>query len=418
MYLLYVGLTHKQTPIEIREKIHFSKESLEHALNALKKEKSILENVIVSTCNRTELYLVVDQIHTGKYYAKMFLANWFGIDAQLLKQYLVFKEDQDVFSHLLRVSVGLESKVIGETQILGQLKQAFERALQQKTTGILLNYMFKQAVTFSKQTHETYRINDRPASVSLTAMQKMDALTIDYTDKTLAILGMGKMGTLVAKYTLDKPFKAIKLVNRTVSKAEALANQPHISSHGLTELEDVVKQSDIVFSALTTDTFVVLPHMIKKGSVLFDLGVPRTIHPTQQATIFDIDQLTLELDQYNEERLEIAHNIQADIESTIFKFDAWRQQLGIVPLIKELRERSLKAQEEALESLMKKIPHLTDRERLQVQKHMKSIVNQILKEPILQLKEMSVGENSSYDIALVAKIFGLSILQENDSESN
>lgn len=417
MYLLYVGLTHKQTPIEIREKLHFSPESLKEALRLLKQEKSILEDIIVSTCNRTELYLVVDQLHTGKYYAKMFLTHFFHVNVTELEPYLIFKTGEDVLEHLLRVAVGLESKVVGETQILGQLKAAFEVALQEETTGIILNYVFRQAVTFSKAMHEKYRINNRPASVSLIAVQQLEALNLDYTTKTVALLGVGKMGKLVAKYMIDKPFKAIKIVNRTLEKAQELCLSERMSAHSLAELETVVREADIIFSALATDGFIVSPKMVKEQAIIFDLGVPRTVHPVEHATIFDIDHLTNTLDQYNEERQRIAQAIQTDISVEIEKFYQWRQQLGIVPLIKELRQRALLAQEQALASLLRKVPHLNQKEQKHVQKHMKSIVNQILKEPILQLKEMSVGQTSEYDIQLVAKLFGLTQVKEDDDES-
>ncbi|MBF0779530.1 MULTISPECIES: glutamyl-tRNA reductase [unclassified Granulicatella] len=417
MYLLYVGLTHKQTPIEVREKLHFSSEQLQDALKQLKQEKSILEDIIVSTCNRTELYLVVDQLHTGRYYAKMFLAHFFNVNLSELEPYLVFKTSEAVLEHLFRVSVGLESKVIGETQILGQLKSAFEVAQQEKTIGIILNYVFRQAITFSKAMHEKYRINERPSSVSLIAVQQLEQMNSDYTKQTLAILGMGKMGKLVAKYALDKPFKSIKIVNRTLEKAHEFCVADHICAYPLSELAAVVQQADIVFSALSTESFIVMPKMIKKGAIIFDLGVPRTVHPVEHATIFDIDHLTNTLDQYNDERQHIAQSIEQDIALEIDKFYEWRQQLGIVPLIKELREHALHAQESALSSLLRKIPHLTPKEQKHVQKHMKSIVNQILKEPILQLKEMSVGQTSAYDIALVKKLFGLDKDKEEKDES-
>ena len=176
MHLLYVGLTHRETPLTILEKAHFSDQEGLKALKLLKREKSILENIILSTCNRTELYLVVDQLHTGRYYSKHFLADWFQIPVKELEEYLVFREGDEALRHLLRVSIGLESKIVGESQVLGQLKQAFLTAQDAGTTGIVLNQAFKQALTFAKRMHDTYRINDRPISIGLTAIQELDRL--------------------------------------------------------------------------------------------------------------------------------------------------------------------------------------------------------------------------------------------------
>ena len=147
--------------------------------------------------------------------------------------------------------------------------------------------------------------------------------------------------------------------------------------------------------------------MVKEGAIVFDLCLPRTCHPNPSITIHNIENITSELETFFEERNEIAKNIEAEISSELVSFEEWKQQLGIIPLIQEIREKAIQAQESAMESLLRKLPDLTEREKKQISKHMKSIINQILKEPLLQLKEMSVGENSEYDIALIAKIFDL-----------
>lgn len=407
MHLLYVGLTHKQAPIAILERIHFTDKDLLSALNRLKREKSVLENVIVSTCNRTELYLVVDQLHTGRYYAKHFLADWFGVAAEDLEPYLTFRESDEVLRHLLRVSVGLESKILGENQILGQVKKAFLTAQNEGTTGVILNEVSRRVLTFAKRMHDVYRINARPISIGLTAMQVLDNQAFDYEGKTIAIVGLGEIGQLVTKYALKKPFQSICLVNRTVSKTEPFLADQRVSAHGWEELADVVAQADVVFSAVKTGEYIIFPTMLKKDVIAFDLCLPRTIHASSDLTLYNIENLTNQLDIYKAEREEIAGKMVLEIDEELLAFDDWRRQLGIVPLIKEIREKGLRIQQEALESINRKIPNLTEREQKQISKHMKGIVNQLIKEPILQLKEMSIGDNSDYDIALICKIFGL-----------
>lgn len=417
MYLLYVGLTHKKAPIHIREAIHFNEDTLISALHQLKQEKSILENIILSTCNRTELYLVVDQIHTGKYYAKNFLAKYFNINLMDLESYLDIKEQDEVLEHLLKVSVGLESKIIGETQILGQLKRAYEIAHSQKTTGIILNYIFREVVTFAKSMHDIYKINDRPTSVSFAAVQVLDNLNRNYEKETVVIIGLGEIGKLVSKYILEKNPKKIIYVNRTIGKAYPLLRENCDEVYPFSQLSIALKKATIVFSAIKSDGYIIKPNEITNNTILFDLSVPRTIHPLSHAILYDIDTLSDKLSHFQNERLKLAEKIVQHIYEEIENFHIWQSQLGIVPLIKELREKSLLAQKQALSSLENKLPNLTEREKLQIQKHMKSIVNQILKEPILQLKEMSIGENSSYDIALIAKIFGLTMSKDDIDEN-
>lgn len=418
MYLLYLGLTHKEVPIEFLEKVHFSDKDLEPALIKLKNEKSILENVIVSTCNRTELYLVVDQLHTGRYYTKHFLSDWFQLPLSQLEQYLQFKEEDKVLTHLFRVTTGLESKILGETQILGQIKQAFLKAQSCKTTGIILNQVFKQALTFSKRMHESYRINARPISIGLTSLQLLDSMELDYQNKNVAIVGLGEIGQLVTKYVKQRPFKNIFLINRTLSKAEPFLSDTRVTAHDWGELTAVVQQADVLFSAVKVDSYILFPNMLKEGVIVFDLCLPRTCHPSKFIQLFNIEQLTDRLDQYQEERKQIAESISEEIGAEIQDFNEWRRQLGIVPLIREIREHALQIQASSMESLVRKMPDLTEREKKVISKHMKGIINQLIKEPILQLKEMSIGDHSEYDIALVAKIFGLKNGEKRKCDDN
>lgn len=407
MYLLYVGVTHRVAPLSVLERVHFSDEEKIAALKKLKAEKSILEDVILSTCNRTELYLVVDQLHTGRYYSKHFLADWFQIDVEELEPYLTFKEGNEALEHLFRVSIGLDSKIVGETQVLGQLKQAFLTAQETGTTGIVLNQAFRQAVTFAKRMHDVYRINARPMSIGLTSLQMLDREDLDYENTKIVVIGLGEIGQLVTKYVLQRPFKSIRLVNRTLSKADPYLTEERIQAYSWDELDEAVKDADIIFTAIKSEGYILYPDMLKTGAIVFDLCLPRTCHPNPSITIHNIGNITSELQAFFEERNEIAKDIEAEISSELVSFEEWKQQLGIIPLIQEIREKAIQAQESAMESLLRKLPDLTEREKKQISKHMKSIINQILKEPLLQLKEMSVGENSEYDIALIAKIFDL-----------
>lgn len=418
MYLLYVGVTHRVAPLSVLERVHFSDEEKIAALKKLKAEKSILEDVILSTCNRTELYLVVDQLHTGRYYSKHFLADWFQIDVEELEPYLTFKEGNEALEHLFRVSIGLDSKIVGETQVLGQLKQAFLNAQETGTTGIVLNQAFRQAVTFAKRMHDVYRINARPMSIGLTSLQMLDREDLDYENTKIVVIGLGEIGQLVTKYVLQRPFKSIRLVNRTLSKADPYLTEERIQAYSWDELDEAVKDADIIFTAIKSEGYILYPDMLKTGAIVFDLCLPRTCHPNPSITIHNIENITSELETFFEERNEIAKNIEAEISSELVSFEEWKQQLGIIPLIQEIREKAIQAQESAMESLLRKLPDLTEREKKQISKHMKSIINQILKEPLLQLKEMSVGENSEYDIALIAKIFDLHSGREVNHEKH
>jgi len=150
MHILYVGLTYKHTPVRLREKVTFLNQDLVEANKQLFQKKSIFETVIISTCNRTEIYVVVDQLHTGKYYTKHFLADYFNVDSEELENYIEFKEDHEALVQAFRLGCGLDSAVLGETQILGQLKKSFLIAQGAGTTGTIFNKLFNEMISFSK----------------------------------------------------------------------------------------------------------------------------------------------------------------------------------------------------------------------------------------------------------------------------
>src|SRR5690606_20322251 len=147
MNTIVVGVNYRTAPVELREKLSFVEAELPKAMKALQKEKSILENTIISTCNRTEIYAVADQIHTGRYYVKRFLVNWFNMDIEELSPHLLIYENDAAIEHLMRVTAGIDSMVLGETQILGQVRDSFLKAQEIGTTGTVFNELFKQAVT-------------------------------------------------------------------------------------------------------------------------------------------------------------------------------------------------------------------------------------------------------------------------------
>lgn len=180
MHILAVGLNYKTAPVEIRERLSFSSNDLASAMKRLKNEKSILENVIVSTCNRTEIYAVVDQLHTGRYYIKAFLAEWFNMDIEEFDSYLKYFENEQAVQHLFRVACGLDSMILGETQILGQVRSSFLLAQEHNTIGTIFNQLFKQAVTLAKEAHSETEIGSNAVSVSYAAVELAKKFSATY----------------------------------------------------------------------------------------------------------------------------------------------------------------------------------------------------------------------------------------------
>ncbi|SFJ15750.1 glutamyl-tRNA reductase [Halobacillus dabanensis] len=419
MHILAVGLNYRTAPVEIREKLTFSEQQLEEAMQQLNARKSVLENVIISTCNRTEIYAVVDQIHTGRYYIKQFLSDWFEVEKEEFSPFLSIYETDGAMEHLLRVTSGLDSMVLGETQILGQIKQVFMRAQEAGTTGTIFNQLFKQAVTMAKKAHKETEIGENAVSVSYAAVELARKIFGDLVHKHIVILGAGKMGELAAKNLHGSGVKKVSVVNRTLEKAQTVANQFNGYAKTMDELEDVLADADIVISSTGATEYVITRekmepiHRKRKGKPLFfvDIAVPRDLDPAMETLdsvfLYDIDDLQGIVDANLALRKQAAEEIEVMIEAEIVEFKQWLQTIGVVPVISALRSKALNIQAETMKSIERKMPELSDRERKVLNKHTKSIINQMLKEPISQAKELAAQPDSDETLKLFTQIFGI-----------
>lgn len=420
MHILKVGINYKTAPVEIREKLAFSEESLPEAMTELKDRKSILEDVIISTCNRTEIYAVADQLHTGRYYIKTFLADWFNMDKKDLASYLQITENDEAIEHLFRVTTGLDSMVLGETQILGQVRDSFLKAQELKTTGTIFNELFKQAITFAKRAHKETAIGEHAVSISYAAVELAKQVFNDIADKKAAILGAGKMGELAIKNLKAAGVTDITILNRTFSRAEAMADQYGAKAMPMEELKTVLEDVDILMTSTGSSSYLITEEMMedslvnrKKGNRLFlvDIAVPRNIDPEidnmENVQLFDIDDLQGIIDHNLEARKKAAEEIEMQIDDEIVTFKDWVRTLGVVPVISALRQKALNIQGETMKSILRKIPDLTEREKKVLNKHTKSIINQLLKEPITQAKELAGAKNADEALQLFVDIFGI-----------
>ncbi|MUV39413.1 Glutamyl-tRNA reductase [Lentibacillus sp. JNUCC-1] len=419
MHVLRVGFNYKTTPLETRETFTFSEDHLSQAVKQLAAEKSILENVIISTCNRTEIYVVADQLHTGRYYVKRFLSEWFEVPIEDFALYLQISENEAATQHLFKVVSGLDSMVLGETQILGQIRDAFLAAQKAQTTGTIFNELFKRALTFAKRAHHETGIGAQAVSISYAAVELAKKIFGDLKKKHVAIVGAGEMGELSAKNLLGAGVGQMTVVNRSLENAEALAKTFGASSATFDHLPSVLKQADIVISSTGSQEPIITKEMIapvqmkRKGAPLFlvDIAVPRDIEAeagqAENVFLYDIDDLQHIVDDNLASRQAAAAKIEHMIDGELVLFEEWIQMLGVVPVITALREKGLAIQAATMESIERKMPDLTAREKKVLQKHTKSIVNQMLKEPIKQAKEMSACTKREEALNLFIDIFGI-----------
>jgi glutamyl-tRNA reductase len=419
MHTLVVGVNYRSAPVSIREKLSFIESELPQAMQALQQQKSILENVIVSTCNRTEIYAVVDQLHTGRFYVKQFLASYFNIPMEQFSQYLFLHEQDEAIDHLFRVTAGIDSMVLGETQILGQVKSSFLAGQEIGTTGTVFNQLFKQAVTLAKRAHNETAIGENAVSVSYAAVELGKKIFGTLKNKHVVILGAGKMGELAIKNLQGSGADRITVINRTFEKAEVLADKFGGNAKPLNQLQCALLEADILISSTGSTDFVIdlelmqFVEKLRKGKPLFmvDIAVPRDMDPRigdlQNVFLYDIDDMQGIVEANLAERERAAKQIGVMIEQEAEQFNDWLGTLGVVPVISALREKALGIQAETMASIENKMPDLTDREKKILNKHTKSIINQLLKEPILQAKEMGTAKKSREQLELFMQIFGI-----------
>lgn len=419
MHIVVVGLNYKTAPVEIRERLTFDSSALGEAMSQLQKKKSILENIIISTCNRTEIYAVVDQLHTGRYYIKEFLSEWFEIDQAEFSPYIFIYEQDGAMNHLFQVACGLNSMVVGETQILGQVRASFLEAQAIESSGTVFNQLFKQAVTLAKKAHTETDIGANAVSVSYAAVELAKKIFGTLDNKNVLILGAGKMGELAIQNLYSNGAKNVTVINRTFEKAQSLAERFEGQAKSLSELQSALIDADILISSTGASSFVITKSMmntvekIRKGKPLFmvDIAVPRDLDPAlaelDSVFLYDIDDLEGIVEANLQERQREAAKIMLMIEQEIVEFNEWLHLLGIVPVISALRDKALAIQGETMKSIERKLPHLSDRDKKVLNKHTKSIINQMLKAPILHAKELASSDNREQAMELFVKIFNL-----------
>ncbi|WP_134704350.1 glutamyl-tRNA reductase [Ammoniphilus sp. YIM 78166] len=426
MHILVIGLNYQTASVIIRERLSFTKDSTETAIQTLRKKKSIQECVIVGTCNRTEIYCVVDQVNLGTTDVTDFLREWFGINEEEFEPFLYVKEDDEAIKHLFRVVCGLDSMVLGETQILGQVKESFNRSQGLKSTGTLFNRLFRQAIALAKRVHTETDISMNAVSVSYAAIELGKKIFSHIQHKTVVILGAGEMGELTGKHLVSQGVNQILVVNRTYDRAERLAEILKGTALEMGRLSSALVQADIVISSTGAKDYVIRKQEIqtllqkrdKRPLYMIDMGVPRDIEPSvnqlNHVYLYNMDDLQGIVDENLSARKKEARKIEGMIEEERVAFQSWLGTLGVIPLIAALREKTQTMQEEAVRHIENKLPHLTDHEIQIIRKSFKVMVNQILHDPFIQMKELAGSSNQKEFISQLSSLFGL---EENTQTS-
>ena len=401
MHIIALSLNYKNASVEDREKVTFQDDEVVEALHALRDQKSILEATLLSTCNRTELYVVSDQEHTGAYYTRKFLAEWFDVDYDTIKGMTELKVAEEAVEHLFKVTAGLDSIVLGETQILGQIREAVLIAQEEHTTGTIFNKLFKEAITVAKRGHSETDISKNAVSMSYAAVELAKKIFANVKKSKVLVIGAGEMAEESLLNLTSNGIEDLVVVNRSIDKAKALADKFKGRATLLANLEEELLDADIVISSTSSNTYVIDKEMMdrvsakrgKESLIMIDIAMPRDIDPSISESdtiyIYNVDDLQGLVDANLKTREKEAEKIMNMIDGSRDDFEEWLNVQGVVPVIQAMRTKALDIHSSTFESLERKLPDMSERERTVVSKHMKSIINQMLRDPIIFTKEIA-----------------------------
>jgi len=415
--LLVIGLNHKTADVEVREKVAFAGEKLEPAVSGLLALDGIDEAIVLSTCNRVEIYLNVHDTKKAEESVKDFIASFHNIRRDLLDPALVVRPGREGIRHIFRVASSLDSMVLGEPQILGQLKDAYEFALEHKATGTLLNRLTKKAISVAKRVRTETKIAENAVSISFAAVELAKKIFGDLGGKSAMLLGAGEMAELAAKHLINVGVDRMVVANRTLERAQELAREFNGSAIPFGEFPDELVRTDIVLCSTGAPEYVVTHDHVKealkerrnKPLFLIDISVPRNLDPEinelDNAYLYDIDDLQGVVETNVAERRAEAERAERIVEEEIETFTRWIASLDAVPTVIALRERAEAVRDEELAKAFRRLGNVDPKTEKIISGLAHGIVNKMLHPPTVALRTEAAEKEILID--LVRRIYRL-----------
>lgn len=418
MRILTLGLNHRTAPVEIRERLAFPLADQPSALGRLIQDYGLSEAAILSTCNRSELYLAAADDH-GLDEARRFLAESQGVDVQTLKSHFYQLSDSAAAVHLFRVASGIDSLVIGESQILSQVRQTLETAQQNGSARLLLNELFQRSLRVGKRARAETDIGRGRLSISTAAVELASQVFENLASCRALLIGAGEMGELTAQYLVDGGVEHLHVINRTYARAAELARHFGGEAAPFDALSAQLAAVDIVISSTAAADPVIRPDDLsaamraRRGRPLFliDIAVPRDIDPAvrdiDNVFLFDIDDLEQVVAANRQEREREIHRVQDIIDDELVQFLHWFNALGTGPLIRDLRQRAALLQEQELARWTAKLGQLSAADRKLVEGILRSYANKLLHNPLVQIREFANDDEGYLRLDTVRRLFQL-----------
>lgn len=420
MYILLAGLSHRTAPVEVRERFAFCGLDLDRAYDRLKNEASLEGAVIVNTCNRTEVYATARDIEQGMEALFSFLQEFSGMDMAGIQEYFYRPTCYDAIMHLFRVTSGLDSMIVGEAQIIGQVKDAYQKAMECQASDSVLNTLFQRAIHVGKKVRTDTNLDRHPVSVSNAAVELARQVLGDLGSKSVLVVGAGEMSEMTTRYLVTQGVNSVIVSNRSYDRALEMARQFGGRAVRFDRLPDELSEADIVISCTAASHYVmrcdncreVLAARRGKRIIMIDIAVPRDIDPELQnidgVYVYDIDDLQDVMDHSLLQRQKAVQEAEKIIADELVKFNEWLGSLYVVPVITALKNRVETIKQNELRRALNRMGKISEREKNIMSTMAHAIVNQILHDPIVNLKEMAVSQQGHLYAEVVKKLFDLS----------
>ena len=417
--LILVGVNHKTTPVEIREKLAFTKGKIEESVDRLLNFPDIIEHTILSTCNRVEIYARANGQNSAIQSIKQFICDFHGLSAVQLEEHFYSYSNEAAIEHLFRVSSSLDSMILGEAQILGQVKDAYSLAKDLRSTGLVLNQLFEKAFSIAKKVREETGIAERSVSISSAAVELAQKIFDDLENHTVMLVGTGEMAELAAKHLISYGVKTVYVTSRTYERAANLARTLNGSALDFEAFKNELYRADIVITSTSASRFIITKNMVEKAiherknkPIFFiDIAVPRDIEPDvndlENVYLYDIDDLHVVVSANMKEREKESENAMHLISQEVNKFNNWLGTLDAVPTIVEIRKRVENIGNQEMERTLKKIPHLSEEDKKIIYQMKNSMINKILHKPTIKLKQKTQSEDGHVYLKAIRHLFHL-----------
>jgi glutamyl-tRNA reductase len=417
--IVLMGLNHKTAPVEIRERFNIVCVDSKGPLSDFAQIRLLRESFYLSTCNRMEVLFTTPRLDEGISAVVGLLAEIYGQTGAALKPYLYIYIDQDAVKHLFRVACSLDSMVVGEPQILGQIKDAYRQATEAKASGVVLNRLLHKSFSVAKRVRTETRIGSNAVSISYAAVELAKKIFGELQGKIALLIGAGEMAELAAEHLISNGVERIVVANRTLERALALARRFNGSTVPWEELVEELRKTDIIISSTGSPEPILNAGQVRKrmrarrNRPLFfiDIAVPRDIDPDvnriDNVYLYNIDDLQGIVEINRAERIKEAARAEHIISAEALKFDAWLRTLEVVPTIVSLREKAEQIRKAEIHKTLSQLDSLSGGEIEAINVLTRSVVNKLLHDPILFLKRISTRSRKDSYLDVARKLFHL-----------